>query len=453
MEVSDIKKLLDQLSRKHWEKIQMMHKAENYYLNKTDILNKRNELADSFDFKNPLRNADNRIPHNFFSILVDQKSAYTFTEPPRFDVDHEEVNHKINVLLGDQFAKISKELCTQASLNGIAWLHVWKDERNNFFKYATVPAEQIIPIYSGKLDNELEAVIRVYTDTDDRIIEYWTSESCTTFRQRKDSEQVETFAMFTLVDIATGMTTPTNEYRHEWGEIPFIPFRNNSYEVSDLDSVKDLIDVYDKVFSGFVNDADDIQEIIFVLTNYGGEDRKMFLDDLKQSKIIKIDDDGTGASGGVDTITLDIPTEARRTLLEMTREAIFTHGQGVDPQRNIGQNHSGAALRYMYSLLDLKASRLETEFRVGFAKLIRFILTYYNLDPDVLVKQTWTRSFVNNTLEQAQVLSITAPYTSTETIAKNNPLVDDWQNEVKQIEQDKIKDMRALDDYSRRLDE
>ena len=62
--------------------------------------------------------------------------------------------------------------------------------------------------------------------------------------------------------------------------------------------MKPLIDAYDKVFSGFLNDLKDTKEIIFVLTNYGGADLEEFLQDLKKYKAIKLDDNGSGEGKG-----------------------------------------------------------------------------------------------------------------------------------------------------------
>ncbi|WP_317050739.1 phage portal protein, partial [Clostridium neonatale] len=74
---------------------------------------------------------------------------------------------------------------------------------------------------------------------------------------------------------------------------------NNNLMTSDLDNVKPLIDVYDKVFSGFVNDLEDIQEIIFILTNYEGEDSREFLSQLKKYKTVKVNDSGAGDRSGL----------------------------------------------------------------------------------------------------------------------------------------------------------
>ncbi len=149
----------------------------------------------------------------------------------------------------------------------------------------------------------------------------------------------------------------------------------------------------------------------------------------------------------MDTLAIHIPIEARVKILEITREAIFVLGQGVDPQKNIGQNNSGVALKQMYSLLELKASGLETEFRIGFAELVRFILRFYGKDADVSVKQTWTRTQINNDLEQADIISKLAPTTSKEAIAKSNPIVEDWQDELDALKKEVQSDNRMADDY------
>ena len=96
----------------------------------------------------------------------------------------------------------------------------------------------------------------------------------------------------------------------------------------------------------------DIQEIIFILTGYGGTDLAPFLQDLKKYKTVKLDDDGDNIHSGIQTLTIDIPVEAREKLLEITRKAIFEQGQGVDPQPEAYGNASGVALKYLYSLLE-----------------------------------------------------------------------------------------------------
>lgn len=464
MEVRELKKIIEENYRGFPTKVSKIRKAELYYENKNDILRKRNPLADKVkdDPDNPLRNADNRVSHPWHQLLVNQKAAYTMSVPPLFDVDDKEVNQDIVKLLGDIYPKVAKDLCVNASNAGVGWLHVWIDnettgDKGGYFKYAVVDSKQVIPVYSKKLGNELLGVLRVYEDYDEMydtltIFEYWTDVECCVVAKKKNAslDKLFEYSMFNVLDISTNeVIGQSNTFIHDWAEykaVPFIPFRNNPSELSDLNMYKKLVDVYDKVYSGFINDIDDIQEVIFVLTNYGGEDKREFLNDLKEYKMVKVEADADEKSS-VETLAIDIPIEARNKVLEITREAIFTHGQGVDPQRNIGQNNSGIALKYMYSLLELKASMLETEFRLGFAELVRFILRYYEKDADIKITQTWTRSSINNDLEQADVVAKLASVTSEENIAKANPLVGNWETEVANLQKERENISRMEDDY------
>ena len=40
---------------------------------------------------------------------------------------------------------------------------------------------------------------------------------------------------------------------------------------------------------------------------------------------------GAGDDSGVDQLAVDIPTEARSSMLETTKTNIFVHAQGIDP--------------------------------------------------------------------------------------------------------------------------
>ena len=74
----------------------------------------------------------------------------------------------------------------------------------------------------------------------------------------------------------------------------------------------------------------------------------------------------------------------------MTRKSIFEQGKGIDPDPQNFGNSSGTALKYLYSLLELKAGMAEMEFRSGFEELIKAICNYSGIACEN-VTQTWTR--------------------------------------------------------------
>lgn len=439
MDIEVIKKLIRKYQVGHTDFVRQIAKARAYYRNETDImfppLKEEREKKEK-----PLRNADNRIPFNFHGLLVNQKASYMFTAPPLFDLGEKKANKALVKFLGDKYPKVCKDLCIEASNCTVGWLHVWCDKKSTW-KYAIVPAEQVIPVWSDSLEKELLGVFRSYQNIDDEtgdayiIYEYWNETECAAYRLKAGDEldQLLPYQMF-LVDPM--LCEYADTYRHGVSEVPFFPFFNNNIDTDDLKNIKPLIDTYCKVFSGFVNDLEDIQEVIFVLTNYGGADLGQFLRDLKDYKAIQIESEGDGDHSGVSTLTIELPVEAREKLLEITRKCIFEQGMGVDPDPQNFGNSSGVALKFLYALLEQKAGLQETEFRLGFGQFIRCVcrLNGISIKDDTIV-QTWTRTSVQNDQELSQIATQSKGIISDETIVAHHPWVDDPEKEMELLQE------------------
>ena len=443
MELEAAKKLIEKYDGLDAVRLKKAEVALRYYLGDNDIMYRKPK--DKCD--EPLRNADNRIAFNFHSLLVDQKASYMFTAPPLFDAKDDTLNEIIAATLGDGYAKKCKDLCVDASNAGVGWLHYWIDEKKGFC-YGVIPSMQVRPVYSLRLEKELEAVLRTYRMVDDngdewQIYEIWNDKECQAYRKR--AEMFQPFDMFSYVNL-DGMAEPTNTFRHDFGAVPFIPFPNNNVCTGDLDKIKNLIDSYDKTYSGFVDDLEDIQQVVFVLTNYGGADLKQFLSDLKYYKTIQVESAGSDDKSGVSTLTIDIPVEARDKLLDITRKAIFDMGHGIDPQQQGFDNTSGEAMKFLYSLLELKAGLMETEFRAGFGELVRAIGRYYGKEPEQIV-QTWTRTSIRNDAELVDMCQKSVGVISTKTILKNHPFVENAEDEEKELAAEKENAAKETDIY------
>ncbi len=449
MDLETMKRVIKRHVAGHGEFIVKASVAERYYRNENDILVSKPKTEND-DAENPLRNADNRIPRNFHGLLVNQKAAYMFTSPPLFDIGNQDANKKITDILGDRYAKAAKDLCVNASNCSVAWLHYWVD-KDGQLTYGVVDSKQIRPIWTSDLNKKLSGVLRIYEELDDVdgemyvIYQYWTNSECQAYRKKTSDtidEGLQSYAMFnTFVD---NTATMVDNFTHDYGGVPFIPFFNNNITTGDLVNIKKLIDVYDKVFSGFVNDLEDIQEIIFVLSGYGGTSLAEFLQDLKKYKTVNLDEDE--GKPGLSTLTIDIPVEAREKLLEITRKAIFEQGQGVDPQPQEFGNASGVALKYLYSLLELKAGLMETEFKLAFGEFVRVICKHLKVECKSII-QTWTRTAITNDTELSTIASQSKGVTSNKTILKNHPWVEDADQEEKQIQKEQKEAEENADPY------
>ena len=445
MELSTVKKYINDHMAYLSPVLAEAETAERYYDVRNDILlAKRTEDAE----KTALRNADNRVCSAFFPLLIDQKAAYAFTAVVLFDTGDEKTDQQISDVLGEGFPRTCKRLCKNASLAGIAWLHYWND--NGAFRYAALRGDQVIPVCLDDLNDTLLGVIRVYRSMRDDgkpvlVYEVWNDTECEAYEREEDAgfDTLAPRMMFSEMD-SLGNAQPTNVYRHGMGRVPFIPFANNDRRTGDLKRIKGLIDSYDKTFNGFANDLEDIQEVILVLTGYSGTDLAGFLENLKKYKTVKIDD----GEGGVSTLNIDIPVEAREKMLELTRKAIFMQGQGVDPDPQNFGNASGVALQFLYALLELKVGELQTEFMPGFGELIRAICDFYHFPLTGPVIQTWTRTAVRNDTELSQIAVDASGILSQKTILKNHPFVEDAAAEIRQIEKEAAENAKAGDAYA-----
>lgn len=433
MDIEVLKEMLKDSTETYARRMTEIDTAERYYRNDTDILFAK-EKRDEDD--NPMHNADNRIPGGFHRLLVKQKASYLLTYPPMFDVGKDANNKKITSILGGRFPKRCKQLCVNAANAGDAWVHYWDD--NGVFKYGIIKSQQLRPIWSDDMEDELVGMVRAYKQLDmDNgqwyiVYEVWSDTECQAFR-RMENATYDNIVHYDMFFDVSG--EPTDTYTHGFGRVPFIQFRNNDECMSDLTkTLKGLIDSYDKTYCGFVNDLEDIQEIIFVLSGYEGEDKNGLLQDIKKYKTIMLEGD-KDSNSGVETLNIEIPVEAREKLLEITRKAIFEQGQGMDPLQESFGTKSGEALKFMYCLLELKAGDTETEFRSGFDELIHVICEHEGIKCEDVI-QTWTRNAIRNEKEQAEICSSSTGVISKRTTLANHPYVDNVEDELEQIEEE-----------------
>lgn len=445
MDIDVVKKLIKKYEPGHRDFIMMAEQSERYYNRENDIKFKDRERKNECQDR-PLRNADNRIASNFHRLLIDQKSSYMFTAQPLFDVSDDYANTVIYNTLGNKFEKVCIKLCNMASNSGVAWIYYWSDTEG--FKYTIVDSKQVIPVWDTTVEDTLKAVIRVYKELEDdgktyEVYEYYTDEMIYSYRaEHGDIDTLKEYERYNCYNVDMQQSSFVASVPNPFGRIPFIPFFNNSEHTRDLDLNKDQIDTYDKVYSGFLNDLEDIQEVIFVLSGYEGESLEKFLSELKMFKTIKVDaveEDGQ-AKGDLQTLTIDIPVEARKIMLEMTRKSIFEQGMGIDPDPQNFGNSSGIALGYLYSLLELKAGATEAEFKMGFSELVNAICNYYGLAINKII-QTWTRTKVRTDSELCEIAKNSVGLISKRTIAENHPWVKNIERELQRIKEEELEEV------------
>ena len=361
--------------------------------------------------------------------------------PPQIDVPLcKEAAKKVNERLGAQWGRVLKRLCIEATNCGVGWLAYWYggDGKFNFW---CVPTSEIRAVYDpNSIMPKLKYVIRTVSWGENVRYELW-SQSDVCYYLAVDG------------DIALDSSIGDNgRVEHSYGRVPFIPFYNNQFGSGDLQMYKPIIDAMDKLVSGFANDIDDMQEIIWVIKNYAGEfsqtdydaegrpvSREIdLLQRIKTKKLISVEGDG-----GVETLKGEIPYEARREFLDILTRQLYIAAMAVDPfPRAVGQV-SGVYVDFLYSLLELKAGITETEFRPAIDELCRAIMRFDGFE-EFETEQLWTRNKPRDFLETVEMLAKTPEgILSHESMTKAHPLTENWQLEMERIKKEKFIDGEA----------
>jgi len=208
--------------------------------------------------------------------------------------------------------------------------------------------------------------------------------------------------------------------------------------IGDLKFYKQLIDEYDYAVSDLSNNLSEVQEVVTILKGYEGTDIREFSENLRYYKVIKV---ASGDGSGVDKLELSIPIEAKRELLNRLEQNIFLFGQGVNVNSDKFSNGaSGVALKFLYSLLDMKAGITERKFVVAIKELLWFLCEYVSISGDGSyspsdVAVVFNRRMIVNEKETAEIASVSQGIISDRTIIAHHPWTEDINDELEGLKQ------------------
>lgn len=414
---------------------------------------------------NPLRSADNRVGLNRHKIVVDQKVGYLLSEPPTFSLpDHGEQKtdgkkllDSVKETIGTQWPKVIKQLGIDAANTGKGWLQYWVND--GVFDYWYINPLTVRPIYDrSTVKKRLKYLIKVYSYLND------LGNTVTRYEVWDDKEaaylikpEATTTNPKPVIDFEIGLGGLPDIQPHDYGRIPFIEYQNNAKSTGDLPMYKDIIDALDKLVSGFCNDVDDLQEIIWVIKNYDGERSQKDIDAdgaemertvdllqmLKAKKWVSVDD-----KGGLETVKGEIPHEARSKLREILNDEFWPAAMAVNPNPDAVGNQSGVYMEYLFSELELKAGLTETEFRDSNDEFLAAIMRHLGRDEKQRFVQVWKRTKPQNAEAITNIISNT-PNTvmSDETKTQIHPYIEDWQAEREKIKKEQEERMKFIDDF------
>lgn len=400
-------------------------------------------------FANPNR-SNTKTPHPFFYNHVEQKVSYILGKEPSITTADPALHDALAATTGAQWARLMATWATAASCQGRAWLHEYKDA-DGTLRQAVVDCLHGVPIYGGVHEQELSEFIYYFpvteiqgrTRTTRTHAQWWTADGVTHWVGdgqspfRPDAQRPGAQPHYYQVELtleADGETwSETGRNGVTWPRLPFIELRNNDECSTDLERYKALIDAYDLISSEGTNNMLDFTEFWAILHGYGGEAASSFIRKLQVNHAVSLN----GGDGHVDMKQLSLDMQGRIAWLATLRDSIHEFGMAVDinPERLsngklFGSSPSGVAIKFQYTLLDLKANRMIGQLREAMIAHFAFVTEDIarrdgrKFDPHS-IDIAFNKSMLANDLETVEMLNQSRGMVPQRILMAAHPLVSD----------------------------
>ena len=228
---------------------------------------------------------------------------------------------------------------------------------------------------------------------------------------------------------------------------PIVPLWGNSQHQSELIGLREQIDCYDLIKSGYANNVDEGSLIYWTLNNAGGMsdvDLAEFVQKMKTLHAATTDDNVTAESHN-----MEAPYQSRESLLAKLRNDLYEDAMALDTKNIADGAVTATQIRAAYEPLNSKVDEYEYCVR----EFIKGILEVAGLDDEPV----FTRSMIVNSQEEIQLVLQSAPYLDEEyvtrkilTLLGDGDLADDI---LKRIDADEIERFRNEDEEISEEDE
>ena len=387
--------------------------GQRYYESDHDNRNYRLYYSDAdANIKEDTTRAHIKIPHPFFTELVDQEVQYMLSNDDFVKSDDPDLQKHLDDYFNcnEDFQAELYDVLTGCVAKGFEYMYAYKGADDKL-KFECADSIGVVEVRAKDTDDNTEYVIYWYIDRIEKghkkikRIQVW--DALQTYYYVQDSEGA-------IVPDEDAEINPrphviyskgAQMYYDNFGFIPFFRLDNCRKQFSALKPIKDLIDDYDLMSCGLSNNLQDASEYLVVVKGFQGDNIEELIQNVKTKKHIGVDgDDG----GDVEFKTVDIPYQARQTKLELDEKNIYRFGMGFNSAQMGDGNITNIVIKSRYALLDLKCNKLEIRLRQFLRRILEVVVAEVNarLGSDYQpgdVRFEFGREVMTNALDNATI--------------------------------------------------
>lgn len=366
--------------------------------------------------------ANSRLTSNFFRRINTQRCTYSLGNGISFS------QPDIKKKLGEGFDTVLIRAGYAALIHGVAYIY-WAYNRAYCFR-----ATEFAPLFDEET-GALMAGMRFWRLAPDKplYIELYEQDGVTKYRgyggELVEIEPKRPYKLRVAKSAADGERIIGGE---NYGSLPIVPLWGSTLRQSTLVGLKETIDAYDIIASGFANDLRDCAQIYWIIKNAGG----MSADDLDELRtrlllthMLTVDGD---AGADVTAHQNEIPYEAREACLARLKSSIYEDFGALDVH-TIAAGATNDHIDAAYQPLDEQAD----DFEYCVIEAVTSLLALLGVTGDAAVP-LFKRNRISNVKERMEVLALEAPYLDDETILSKLP--DVTEDEIAAIKQRKLAD-------------
>lgn len=382
------------------------HKASDLYHNAVDAeLYFKHQNVTINDYRKMLYTISGKaVPDNisanwkmaadYFHRFVTQEVQYLLGNGVTLSDD------KAKDKLGKSFDKALQKACKYALIGGVSF-GFWNLDHLEVFKIT-----EFAPLYDEE-NGALRAGVRFWQIDGTKPLRatLYEPDGYTEFIWRKSKGEVLHPKKKYITKMRSTPADGTEIYDFEnYPSFPIVPLWGNPSHQSELTGIREQIDCYDLIKSGFANDLDDASQIYWIIQNGGGMDDlslAKFVERIKTVRAAVVEDDGARA----ESHTIEVPYASREALLNRIERDIYRDAMALDTAAIASGAVAIVQIEAAYEPLNSKCDDLE----YCVLDFLDDILELAGL-PDE--NPTFTRSRIMNVSEQIGMVIESAPYLS-----------------------------------------
>lgn len=349
--------------------------------------------------------ANFKLASKFFNRFVTQENQYLLGNGVTWNEDSTKEN------LGADFDTKLQELGKMALVGGVSFGFYNLDHVECF------PVTEFVPLYDEE-NGALMAGIRFWQVADDKPLRatLYEIDGYTDYIWSK--KQIDG-ASFKYVDevliekrpyklkVRTTEADGTEIYDGEnYPTFPIVPLWGNPHKQSELIGLREQIDCYDLIKSGYANNVDEGSLIYWTLQNQGGMDDIDLAQFVERMKTLH----AASTDGAAEMHTADSPYQSREALLSTLRADLYEDAMALDTKNIASGATTATQIKAAYEPLNAKADQFEYCVR----KFIEGILAVAGIEDE----PTFTRSIIVNNQEELQLVLQSAQFLDQEYITR-----------------------------------